>query len=380
MKITFLGTGGAFTDFRENYHNNALVVTDEGSNVLIDCGATALQSLKELGYTAQDIDAVLITHIHGDHVAGIEQLLWERFYTDGPAFNKTTLVASRGILDDLRAILTPSVDEITCQDFKTRSGGYDVLVDEVETKAYSIGGVTFNFHPTPHVEFSVGGGGKEAYGVEVIENGCSFYYTSDTTFRSDIGDRFPDASIIFHDCTLSQKYPGTVHTHLEDLLTLEPWVQSKILLMHYGVDRNLPEGCNLRLAYRHDTYEFPLPDCDGRPTKYGVDFEVTKDTDPVLRKVMGRYYMPGTCFVDGCTKRAMPYTHGVSGGPIWLCLDHTPPPQYGYATCPQCSYGLIVLRSSGYESPHADDCSYSVLNPPNLLERVMSWLDYHIYC
>jgi hypothetical protein len=78
MRITFLGSGGAFCDFRVNYQNNAVVHTEEGP-VLLDCGITALQSLKELGIGAHDIRGVLITHLHADH-ASPAVLVGERFY------------------------------------------------------------------------------------------------------------------------------------------------------------------------------------------------------------------------------------------------------------------------------------------------------------
>ena len=47
MKIQFLGTGNAFSDFRVNYNNNALVEHD-GTLLLLDCGVTACQSLKDM--------------------------------------------------------------------------------------------------------------------------------------------------------------------------------------------------------------------------------------------------------------------------------------------------------------------------------------------
>ena len=68
MKITFLGSGGAFTDYRVNYHNNALVETDAGL-VLLDCGFTACQSMRELGIHPSKIHTVLFTHLHGDHAS-----------------------------------------------------------------------------------------------------------------------------------------------------------------------------------------------------------------------------------------------------------------------------------------------------------------------
>ena len=114
ITITFLGTGGAFTDYRVNYHNNALIPTDAGY-VLIDCGGTAVQSLKELGVRSWDIAAVLITHLHGDHVNGLEQLIWERYYTgeNGPGFLRTPVVTTHEIWPDLKKCLGPLIREFT---------------------------------------------------------------------------------------------------------------------------------------------------------------------------------------------------------------------------------------------------------------------------
>src|SRR5687768_15770661 len=99
MRITFLGSGGAFTDYRVNYHNNAVVETDAGP-VLLDCGTTAVQSLRELGIDRARIAAVLLTHLHADH-ASPEQLLWERYYGSGggpPPYLSTPIVAPPDVL------------------------------------------------------------------------------------------------------------------------------------------------------------------------------------------------------------------------------------------------------------------------------------------
>ena len=89
MNIQFLGSGGAFSDFAINYNNNAII---EGENgwILLDCGFTAAQSLKELGIHPCDIDAILVTHLHCDH-ASPQIIVWQRYYTSRlgpPSFQK----------------------------------------------------------------------------------------------------------------------------------------------------------------------------------------------------------------------------------------------------------------------------------------------------
>lgn len=56
---------------------NATLLRCENTCVLIDCGYSVLQfekRLQPLGINASDIDAILVTHEHSDHGAGVDRL------------------------------------------------------------------------------------------------------------------------------------------------------------------------------------------------------------------------------------------------------------------------------------------------------------------
>lgn len=90
MKLTFLGTGTSFgvpvigcpcevchsTDPRDNRLRASVLVETETTRILIDCGPDFRQ--QALRHPFETLDAVLLTHVHYDHVAGIDDL---RIYT-----------------------------------------------------------------------------------------------------------------------------------------------------------------------------------------------------------------------------------------------------------------------------------------------------------
>lgn len=69
MKLTVVGCGDAFGSggrLQTCYH------VDTGSErFLIDCGATTILGLNRLGLDANGVGTILISHLHGDHFAGL---------------------------------------------------------------------------------------------------------------------------------------------------------------------------------------------------------------------------------------------------------------------------------------------------------------------
>jgi len=77
LDIKFLGIGGAF-DIDEG-QSSALLETKSGKKNLIDCGYTSYLYLKKNKIT-QEIGKVFITHTHSDHISGLSDLIYDRFF------------------------------------------------------------------------------------------------------------------------------------------------------------------------------------------------------------------------------------------------------------------------------------------------------------
>ncbi len=77
-EVLFIGTGDAFGS--GGRRNSAILVRGKQRTILLDCGATTLLGLKELGVDPLEIDAVAISHFHGDHAAGLPFLMLDYLY------------------------------------------------------------------------------------------------------------------------------------------------------------------------------------------------------------------------------------------------------------------------------------------------------------
>jgi len=74
MDLTLLGTGCPSVDVNR-YGPAALVDGGPGARLLIDCGSGVTQRLVGAGCPGREIDAVLLTHLHSDHIIDLFQLV-----------------------------------------------------------------------------------------------------------------------------------------------------------------------------------------------------------------------------------------------------------------------------------------------------------------
>jgi len=69
VTVQFLGSGDAFGS-GGRFQACVLVRTDAGS-FLLDCGASSLIAMRRFDVDPNDIDTVLVSHLHGDHFGGL---------------------------------------------------------------------------------------------------------------------------------------------------------------------------------------------------------------------------------------------------------------------------------------------------------------------
>jgi len=72
-KLTFLGSASALPD--EQHENTHFVIQKGSRTILVDCAASAFVRLAKAGISAMDIEDIILTHFHPDHVSGMPMLL-----------------------------------------------------------------------------------------------------------------------------------------------------------------------------------------------------------------------------------------------------------------------------------------------------------------
>ncbi len=80
LEVLFIGTGDAFGS--GGRRNSAILVRDAQHTLLLDCGPTTLLGLKDLGVDPLEIDAIAISHFHGDHAAGVPFMLLDYLFAN----------------------------------------------------------------------------------------------------------------------------------------------------------------------------------------------------------------------------------------------------------------------------------------------------------
>ena len=78
LRLTVLGSADAFNS--GGYLHSAYLLEGKAGTLLLECGPSVLAGLKRQGLNGDSIDAVLVSHLHGDHFGGIPFLLLEYLF------------------------------------------------------------------------------------------------------------------------------------------------------------------------------------------------------------------------------------------------------------------------------------------------------------
>jgi phosphoribosyl 1,2-cyclic phosphate phosphodiesterase len=175
---------------------SSILVESGNVRVLVDCGPDLRQQL--LAAEVGRLDAVIVTHDHGDHVHGIDELRPLSQVLDGPV----PLYGSHETLASLRHRFAYAF---------ARSEFYRPIVEGREiTGDQRFGSATARFVDQPH-------GGPTSLGMRFDESGRSLAYAIDfNELSEDMARLYEGVDVWVADCLTRQRHP--THAHLDGVL------------------------------------------------------------------------------------------------------------------------------------------------------------------
>ena len=251
LTLTFLGAGAAFS--RRYGTTCSVLCLPNGQQWLIDCGRQAPEQLHAAGIGWHDIAGQIVTHVHGDHVFGIEEFALTRFFERQGAIDpileggpRPKLVAHSSVRAELWEVLAPSLRYLPDTPTHSRAG---TLADYFDIcKATRVGKPDKHSWPAAE-DFAVDDlcvdtrevvhiPGKPSFALELGPTTATTraYWSGDATVDAAVLIALePKVSVFFHDCTFVPM-PLQVHGSFAELAALPQAVRRKMVLMHHEDD------------------------------------------------------------------------------------------------------------------------------------------------
>jgi ribonuclease BN (tRNA processing enzyme) len=223
FEIIVLGVGDTFS---EKHHGAALLLVCDGFSLAIDCPdmyRSVLRSAAECSgrtLSLSDIDHVLITHVHGDHMNGLEGVAFYKHFVENSRIKLVTSPDVRSAIWDERLKASMSALWDGQQFRQLRFDDYFEHVPLGWTDEIVVGPFRIRARRTiHHVPTSA---------LLVEAAGRTFGYSSDTAFDPELIAFLEPADLIIHETNL-----GPAHTPYSALAELPADLRARMRLIHY---------------------------------------------------------------------------------------------------------------------------------------------------
>lgn len=188
-QVILLGTGAAWSG--PDRENTFMLVRGKTTNILIDCGGSPTQRLAQVGVQPNEIDHIILTHNHPDHIYGFPLLLLNAWMA-----KRKAAIHVYGLKDTIRSAkrLLKALDLHLLPKF-TRIKYYTVTPNSI-TDLPRIGEFDISAAPTKHYVPTL------ALRITDRATGEAFAYSSDTSPDQNVVEISRDAKFLLHEATL----------------------------------------------------------------------------------------------------------------------------------------------------------------------------------
>jgi ribonuclease BN (tRNA processing enzyme) len=221
VRVQFLGSGSAFSD--GGRMNAAIHVTAPGVSLLLDCGGSALPGIKK-HIDPTSIEAIAVTHLHGDHFGGIPFLVIEQHFTG----RKKPLVV--GGPPSLEKRLRAEEQALYPDFYGPTPLGFPLKTVVLGAEPIELGGALVSALPVRHVAMS------EPHGLRVEVGGKLIAYSGDARWTEHLAAVAKGADLFICEATFFERDDPS-HISYRQLMAHRDEIEAKrIVLTHLGAE------------------------------------------------------------------------------------------------------------------------------------------------
>jgi ribonuclease BN (tRNA processing enzyme) len=230
ITVHFLGSGDAFGS---GGRLQPCIHVDTGSHrFLLDCGASSMTGMKLRGMDPVSVDAMLLSHLHGDHFGGLPF-----FLLDGQLVSKRnrplTVLGPPGTqrrVKDAMEVLFPGSTEMTLR--------FHVdYIEYTDAEPIEVGHMKVTAYPVVHAS------GAPPYAIRVDCDGIVIAYSGDTEWTDTLFSVARGADLFICEAYYFEK-KMKYHLDYRTLMERREALQCKrLILTHMSEDllRHLPD-------------------------------------------------------------------------------------------------------------------------------------------
>ena len=221
MQVTFLGCGDAFGS--GGRYQTCILLASSSQKVLLDSGCSAMIAMRRFGVDPNEVSAIFLTHLHGDHFGGVPF-----FLLDAQMISKRTapltIVGPPGTRErilSLMEVMFPGSSKVQ------RAFPWEIIDLEPGTLR-DVAGAKLTAYPMVHPS------GSLSTAVRVAFSGRTVVYTGDTEWNDSLVAAARNADLLISEC---YSYDTAVKFHLnhQTLMARLPELGVKrVILTHMG--------------------------------------------------------------------------------------------------------------------------------------------------
>ncbi|HVN30031.1 MAG TPA: MBL fold metallo-hydrolase [Candidatus Binataceae bacterium] len=222
MSLTLLGTGDAFASGGRAQAGYLLEAARK--KILFEAGPGLMTELKRRDIKADTLDAVVISHLHGDHFGGLPFLFLEYMW-ESPRKRPITIAGPEHLEQRTWTLMKTMFARFKLADLQAKVKW--VVLEP--GKSVRVAGLRLSSIRSPHTTPDV------SLSVKIVADGKTFVFSGDSGWNDELLDFCAGADLLLCECTYFESDHLRFHMNYPELArNRERFKVKRMILTHLG--------------------------------------------------------------------------------------------------------------------------------------------------